>query len=122
MAPHGSARRLSTVTASIAPAAVLVFLPKCPLCLAGWLTVATGVGVSAAGAEWLRSGMLLLCVAALAAIVMTRIRSHGRLRRGLEDGCTACRTASLESHPEPAYKANVVAVPHPPFPDGHPMR
>ncbi len=38
---------MSRVTASILPAAVLAFLPKCPLCLAAWLTVATGVSFPA---------------------------------------------------------------------------
>lgn len=47
-------RRISAVTASILPAAALVLLPKCPLCLAAWLTVMTGVGFSAAGADLLR--------------------------------------------------------------------
>lgn len=46
--------RISAVTASLLPAAALVLLPKCPLCLAAWLTVMTGVGFSAAGADLLR--------------------------------------------------------------------
>ena len=33
------ARRLSGAAASILPGAVLALLPKCPLCLAAWLTV-----------------------------------------------------------------------------------
>jgi hypothetical protein len=53
-ASHRLARRISAVTASILPAAALVLLPKCPLCLAAWLTVMTGVGFSAAGADLLR--------------------------------------------------------------------
>jgi hypothetical protein len=63
------ARRLSQGTASLLPAALMVFLPKCPLCLAAWLTVATGIRFSAAGAVWLRGGALLVWVAA--AVLMT---------------------------------------------------
>jgi hypothetical protein len=79
-APHWLVRRLSQVTASILPAAVLVFLPKCPLCLAGWLTVATGIGFSAAGAAWLRGLVVVLWVAvmALAAAPLVRRCGFGR--------------------------------------------
>ncbi len=44
------AHRLSAAAASILPGAILLFLPKCPLCLAAFLTVATGRSFSAAGA------------------------------------------------------------------------
>lgn len=60
------ARRISTVAASILPGALLVLLPKCPLCLAAWLTVATGVGFSAAGAAWVRGIVVLFWLAAVA--------------------------------------------------------
>jgi hypothetical protein len=71
-APQSPGRRLSRVTASILPAAVLVLLPKCPLCLAAWLTVATGVSFSAASAAWVRASILLLCVAALLPMLWRR--------------------------------------------------
>lgn len=57
--------RLSRVGASMLPAAVLVLLPKCPLCLAAWLTIATGVSFSAAGAAWVRGSLVLLWIAGL---------------------------------------------------------
>jgi hypothetical protein len=55
-------------------------LPKCPLCLAAWLTVVTGVGFSAAGAAWLRGMLvvfLVVAVALLAASIVRR-RAFGR--------------------------------------------
>lgn len=67
--PHRLARRFSGITASILPAAVLALLPKCPVCLAAWLTVATGFSFSAAGAAWMRAGILLLSVAVLAPFI-----------------------------------------------------
>ena len=69
---HRLARRFSSFTASILPTAVLVFLPKCPLCLAAWLTVATGVSFSAGAAAWLRVIIVLLCLAALTPIICRR--------------------------------------------------
>lgn len=58
------AGRLSRAATSILPGAVLVLLPKCPLCLAAWLTVVTGVGFSAAGAAWVRGILVVFWVAA----------------------------------------------------------
>ena len=55
-----TAGRISVSAGSILPAAVLVLLPKCPLCLAAWLTVATGVSFSATGAAWVRVSIVLL--------------------------------------------------------------
>lgn len=49
------ARRLSHGAASILPGMVVALLPKCPLCVAAWLTAATGVGFSAGGARSCRS-------------------------------------------------------------------
>lgn len=63
------ARPLYTAAASILPGAVLVLLPKCPLCLSAWLTVATGVGFSAAGAAWVRGIVAVFWVAAVALAV-----------------------------------------------------
>ena len=76
-APHRLARRLSTLTASILPAALLVLLPKCPLCLAAWLTVATGVSFSAAGVAWARASIVVSCLAALASVIWRRAFAGG---------------------------------------------
>jgi hypothetical protein len=74
------AHRLSTAAASIVPGAVLVLLPKCPLCLAAWLTVVTGVGFSAAGAAWVRGIVVMFSVVAvvLAAAPIVRRRAFER--------------------------------------------
>jgi hypothetical protein len=59
---------------SILPAAVLLFLPKCPLCLAGWLTVMTGVGFSVSSVKWMRASVLVLSAASLALLIWSRVR------------------------------------------------
>jgi uncharacterized protein YqgC (DUF456 family) len=66
------ARRFSKVAVSLLPAAVLALLPKCPLCLAAWLTFATGFSFSASGILWMRAGIVLVCAGAVASIVSTR--------------------------------------------------
>ena len=60
------ARRLSKAAPSILPGAALAFLPKCPLCVAAWLTAVTGVGFSAAGAAWVCGMLVVFWVAAVA--------------------------------------------------------
>jgi hypothetical protein len=55
------------------PAALLVLIPKCPLCLAGWLAVATGLGIPAAAAGWLRVLLIALCVAPASVWVLRRM-------------------------------------------------
>ena len=69
-------RRLSTAAASILPGAALVLLPKCPLCLAAWLTVVTGVGFSAAGAAWMLATLMVFWVAAVALAARPIVRRH----------------------------------------------
>lgn len=91
------ARRLSTGAASVLPGAVLVLLPKCPLCLAAWLTVATGMGFPAAGATWVRGMLMVLWVAAVAFAAAPIIR-----RRALTPGSVAHSIPSVSPHLAPA--------------------
>jgi hypothetical protein len=66
------ARRLYGAAASILPGALLVLLPKCPLCLAAWLSVATGIAVPAAAVARVR-GLIVVFWAAAVALAATKI-------------------------------------------------
>ena len=61
--------------------ALLVLMPKCPMCIAAYIALVTGVGVSVSTATYLREGMLLLCVAALGYLAWRHARGMTGLKR-----------------------------------------
>lgn len=77
LASRRLARRFRGAAASILPGAVLVLLPKCPLCLAAWLTVVTGFGFSAASAAWVRGMLVVFWISAVALVAAPVIRRQG---------------------------------------------
>jgi hypothetical protein len=89
------ARRLSRAAASILPGAVLLLLPKCPLCLAVWLTVVTGVGFSAAGAAWVGGMLAVFWIAAVALAAGPIVRRRAE-RRPLFVDCPEMPAVGVE--------------------------
>jgi len=71
-------RCCGTAAGTVAPAAVLVLLPKCPACIAAWLAVGAGLGVSIPAAATLRMVILGSCVACL---VLVAARQAFRIAR-----------------------------------------
>ena len=67
----------------IAPGIGLALIPKCPMCVAGYVAAVTGVGVSMSVAAHVRTGLLVLCVGTLtfaAARAVTRLIKTRRSR------------------------------------------
>jgi len=60
----------------IIPGAILALLPKCPLCLAGYAAVWTGIGLSFSAVTHLRAVIMILCVGV---ILFLTAKNTGRL-------------------------------------------
>ncbi|HKX83144.1 MAG TPA: hypothetical protein VJL58_02900 [Pyrinomonadaceae bacterium] len=71
-------RRLRSLTKWTAPGAILLIVPKCPLCIVAYVAMFTGVGLSVSTAATLRitlivvSSAILLYVAASSLLYLKR--------------------------------------------------
>lgn len=67
---RGAARKSRGVAAWLVPGGLLVLMPKCPVCLAGYVAAATGLGLSVPAASGLRTVLIALCCVSLAFLVL----------------------------------------------------
>jgi hypothetical protein len=88
-----SNRRFQDITGWMLPAGGLLLLPKCPACLAAYIFIITGVGISVSAATYLRFVFLTICIASITYFVARREfrlfamvygkRRHGKAARSL---------------------------------------
>jgi len=69
------ARRSGEIAGWIVPGVILALLPKCPMCLAAYLMMATGIGNSVAAAVSLRAFLVVLWVSSLVFLGRKQIRN-----------------------------------------------
>jgi hypothetical protein len=76
-------RRVREIFAWVLPSAILVLVPKCPVCLAAYVALWTGISHSLATATYLCWVLLFLCVAYLLLLFVNRLtRPQGTQRDG----------------------------------------
>jgi len=66
-------RRGAEIAGWIIPSATLALMPKCPMCLAAYVALFSGAGISITSASVLRNSILVLCVVTLSLLVVRRI-------------------------------------------------
>jgi hypothetical protein len=60
----------------IAPTAVLVLIPKCPLCVAAYVALSTGISITVGTARCIQILALAICVMSLAYLVARYCRTR----------------------------------------------
>lgn len=63
--PKGFFRRARRTADWLFPAAILALMPKCPLCVAAYIALGTGIGISVSTAKYLRISMVVVCLGSL---------------------------------------------------------
>jgi hypothetical protein len=69
----------------IAPGVGLALIPKCPMCVAAYVAAVTGAGISIPMAARLRTGLVLLCVAALTFLALRAAARFLKRRRACQN-------------------------------------
>ena len=75
------ARRVREIFAWALPSVTLALVPKCPACLAAYVTLWTGLGLSLSTASYVRWVLLTLCGASLFFLVAERLNRTGAIIR-----------------------------------------
>jgi hypothetical protein len=85
-------RSVREVFAWSLPSTILVLVPKCPACLAAYVTLWTGLGLSLTTAAYLRCILLFLCVVSLLFLIVVRLDRKGAIFRSVKKEIDSCNT------------------------------
>ena len=85
-------RRVREIFAWVLPSAVLVLAPKCPACLAAYVMLWTGLGLSLSTATYLRWALLLVCVASWLFLIVERLNRIGAILSYFKKETEPCNT------------------------------
>jgi hypothetical protein len=72
-------RRSAEFAAWIVPGATIALMPKCPACVAAYVAMASGIGISFTAASYLRTALLIVSASAL--LYLAARRGIGLFRR-----------------------------------------
>jgi hypothetical protein len=72
--PASRFRRAGELVGWMVPSATLILIPKCPVCVAAYVALFSGVGISVATATYLRVSLLILCAVSLLYLGLRRWR------------------------------------------------
>lgn len=87
-----SVRKVQVLFAWGVPSVILALIPKCPACLAAYLTLWTGLGLSLATATYLRWTLLSVCVAALLYLIVERLNRIAASSSHFKEETESCHT------------------------------
>jgi hypothetical protein len=76
--PTPRRRRGGGVAGWIIPSGTLILMPKCPMCVAMYVALLTGVSISVTSASYIRTAIGVLCGAVLFGLAVKGVRRAGR--------------------------------------------
>jgi hypothetical protein len=66
-------RSVREILAWVLPGAALVLMPKCPACVATYIALWSGIGLSLSEATYLRWVLLIICASSLLFLIVRRL-------------------------------------------------